>query len=95
MSSVQELIGTIRKRVNTLISDLQALKNENNKLQEKQSELLLTIENQNILIKELKDKNNRIIISETIKQTEGSKDVKKQIDEMVREIDRCIELLNK
>lgn len=95
MSGVHELIGTIRKRVNSLVNDLQSLKNENNKLKDKQTELLLTIENQNNLIKELKDKNNRIIISETIKQTEGSKDVKKQIDEMVREIDRCIELLNK
>lgn len=95
MSGVHELIGTIRKRVNSLVNDLQSLKNENNKLKDRQTELLLTIENQNNLIKELKDKNNRIIISETIKQTEGSKDVKKQIDEMVREIDRCIELLNK
>ena len=95
MSGVHELIGTIRKRVNSLVNDLQALKKENNRLLEKQNELLLTIENQKSLIKDLKDKNNRIIISETIKQTEGSKDVKRQIDEMVREIDRCIELLNK
>ena len=95
MSGVKDLIGTIRTKVNRLTNVLHSLENENKSLKEKQAELLLTIENQNNILKDLKEKNNSILISETIKQTEGNSDVKKQIDELVREIDRCIELLNK
>jgi len=95
MSGVNELIPTIRSKVNKLVNALQSLENENNKLKKKQTELVQTIENHNNSIKELKDKKSSILIADSIKQTEGNSDVKKQIDEMVREIDKCIELLNK
>lgn len=95
MSGVKDLIRTIRSKVNKLTNVLHVLENENKALKEKQAELLLTIENQNNTLKDLKEINNSILISDSIKQTEGNSDVKKQIDELVREIDRCIELLNK
>lgn len=95
MSDVNELIGSILKRTNKLIQVLHALEDENKNLKEKQAQLLETIEENQNQINELKHKHNSYLISDTIKQTEGSGDVKKQIDEMVREIDRCIELLNK
>lgn len=95
MSEVTALVGTIRSKVKKLVSTVHSLDSENEKLRQKQVELLQTIENQNNLLEELQDKNKRILIADSIKQTEGSGDVKKQIDEMVREIDKCIELLNK
>ena len=95
MSEVTALVGTIRSKVKKLVSTVHSLESENEKLRQKQVELLQTIENQNNLLEELQDKNKRILIADSIKQTEGSGDVKKQIDEMVREIDKCIELLNK
>jgi len=95
MSGVKELIPSIRNKVKKLVNALQSLENENNKLKEKQAELLQTIENQTNLIKELQNNNRSILIADSIRQTEGNSDVKKQMDEMVREIDKCIELLNK
>ena len=95
MSGVKELIPSIRNKVKKLVNALQSLENDNNKLKEKQAELLQTIENQTDLIKELQNNNRSILIADSIKQTEGNSDVKKQVDEMVREIDKCIELLNK
>jgi chromosome segregation ATPase len=95
MSEVTVLVGTIRSKVKKLVSTVHSLESENEKLRHKQAELLQTIENQNNLLEELQDKNKRILIADSIKQTEGSGDVKKRIDEMVREIDKCIELLNK
>jgi uncharacterized membrane protein len=95
MSEVTALVGTIRSKVKKLVSTVHSLESENEKLRQKQVELIQTIENQNNLLEELQDKNKRILIADSIKQTEGSGDVKKQIDEMVREIDKCIELLNK
>ena len=56
---------------------------------------LRTIEEQEVIIKQLKDKNNYIKISQSVKQSEGNTDVKNKIDELVREIDKCIRLLNK
>lgn len=95
MSDVTVLVGTIRNKVKKLVSQMRSLEAENDKLKAKQAELLQTIEHQNNLLEELKDKNKTILIADSIKQTKGSSGVKKQIDEMVREIDKCIELLNK
>lgn len=95
MNEITALTGTIRDKVRKLVNALHSLRIEHEKLKEKQADLLQTIESQNNLIEELKDKNKIILIADSIKQTEGSSDVKGQIDEMVREIDKCIELLNK
>ena len=95
MNDIAAITGKIRSKVTKLLTVVHSLEIENGKLKEKQEELIQTIENQNNLIEELQDKNKIILIADSIKQTEGSSDVKGQIDEMVREIDKCIELLNK
>jgi FtsZ-binding cell division protein ZapB len=95
MSDVTVVVGTIRSKVKKLVHAIHSLESEIEKLKEKQTDLLGTIENQKKLIEELKDNKNSILIADSIKQTDGSSDVKKRIDEMVREIDKCIELLNK
>ena len=95
MNDIAAITGTIRTKVNKLITAVHSLEIENKKLKEKQEELLQTIENKNKSIAELHDNNKIALIADSIKQTEGSSDVKEQIDEMVREIDKCIELLNK
>lgn len=95
MSDAAAMVGAIRSKVKKLVNALQSLETENEKLKEKQAELVLTIENQNKLLEELTDKKKSVLIADSIKKTEGSSDVKERIDEMVREIDKCIELLNK
>ena len=95
MSDVTVLVGTIRNKVKKLVNNMHSLEAENEKLKAKQADLLQTIEHQNNLLQELKDKNKTILIADSVKHTKGSRGVKKQIDEMVREIDKCIELLNK
>lgn len=95
MNDIAAITRTIRTKVNKLITAVHSLEIENKKLKEKQEELLQTIENKNKSIAELHDNNKIALIADSIKQTEGSSDVKEQIDEMVREIDKCIELLNK
>ena len=95
MSDLSAMVGTIRSKVNKLVGALQSLESENEKLKAKQAELANTIDQQNKLIDELNDKNKSVFIADSINKTEGSSNVKKRIDEMVREIDKCIELLNK
>jgi hypothetical protein len=52
------------------------------------------IEDQKKLIRELEDKNKNLLIAKSIKPEEDKKEVKKRIDELVREIDKCTGLLN-
>jgi len=95
MSEVKKLVDQINSKINKLISAKQSLLVENNKLQNKQEELLKRIEEQNKIIEELKNKNEYLAIAKNVKQTEGNSDVNRKIEEMVREVDKCIELLNK
>jgi hypothetical protein len=95
MSDVDKLIIQINDKIEKLIGVKQALLIENKNLSVKQAELLLEIQNKNKIIDELRNKNRNLSIAESVKQIEGNSDVKLKIDEMVREIDKCIELLNK
>ncbi len=95
MSDVDKLVLQINDKIKKLINVKQALLIENENLVIKQEELLLQIENKNKRIEELKNKNRNLSIADKVKQLEGNSDVKLKIDEMVREIDKCIELLNK
>lgn len=95
MSEVKKLVDQINSKIYKLISAKQSLLVENNKLQNKQEELLKRIEEQNKIIEELKNKNEYLAIAKNVKQTEGNSDVNRKIEEMVREVDKCIELLNK
>ncbi len=95
MSDVDKLVIQINDKIKKLINVKQALLIENDNLVKKQEELLQQVENKNKIIEELKNKNRNLSIADKVKQLEGNSDVKLKIDEMVREIDKCIELLNK
>lgn len=95
MSDVNVLVGTIRKKIVALLSTLQQLKSENEKLRSERVELLQSIDNQNKIINDFKNLERSKIIAKSLNQGEENRDVKIQIDKMVREIDKCIELLDK
>jgi len=95
MSDVDKLVLQINDKIKKLINLKQTLLIENENLIKKQEDLLQQVENKNKIIEELKNKNRNLSIADKVKQLEGNSDVKLKIDEMVREIDKCIELLNK
>ena len=95
MSDVDKLVLQINDKIKKLINVKQTLLIENENLVKKQEELLQQVESKNKRIEELKNKNSNLSIADKVKQLEGNSDVKLKIDEMVREIDKCIELLNK
>ena len=95
MSDANKLVDAIRTKTGIIISKLRSMDNENRQLRQKLEESLRIIEDQNKIIEELKIKNTNLKIVKTIKQEEGNRDVKITIDELVREIDKCIRLLNK
>jgi len=95
MSDAGTLLDGIYTKVGKMINQQNSLIEQNTLLKTKQEELNNTIENHNKLIEQLKDKNRNLKIANSIKQSEGNIDVKNKIDELVREIDKCIGLLNK
>jgi len=95
MSDVKRLVDQINIKISKLVEIKQSLLTENENLQKKQEEFLQQIESKNKIIEELKNKNEILTIAKKVKQPEGNSDVKRKIDEMVREVDKCIELLNK
>lgn len=95
MSEIKGHLNEIEEKIRQLIAMQNSLSGQNSLLIEKNEALLSTIEEQEKMIMQLNDKNNYIKISQSVKQSEGNTDVKNKIDELVREIDKCIGLLNK
>jgi hypothetical protein len=95
MSEIKGRLNEIEEKIRQLIAMQNSLSGQNSLLIEKNEALLGTIEEQEKMIIQLNDKNNYIKISQSVKQSEGNTDVKNKIDELVREIDKCIGLLNK
>jgi len=95
MSEIKGRLNEIEEKIRQLIAMQNSLSGQNSLLIEKNEALLSTIEEQEKMIMQLNDKNNYIKISQSVKQSEGNADVKNKIDELVREIDKCIGLLNK
>jgi FMN-dependent NADH-azoreductase len=88
-------ISRIREKVILLIESQQKLRIENTELQRNRKALQEKIELQRKTIEELTEKNKVLIFAKSIKNGDLNSDVKMRIDEMVREIDKCIGLLNK
>jgi len=95
MNEVNKLVNDVYKKVNKLINLQNSLRERNISLKTKHQELKQLIEDQNKEIEKLKNTNRNLVIAKTVKHTEGNSDVINKIDEIVREIDKCIGLLNK
>ena len=95
MASAHNLVNNISEKLKKLITRHNHLISENSQLKEEQKRLIETLENQKNLIEQLKEKNRNLKISKSVKLEEGNDDVKNKIDDLVREIDKCIGLLNK
>jgi len=90
-------IQDIRSYINKLKKNIQESENYNQKLNEKNNILL---EEKKVLKLEVDTLNEQIKMLKLAKQIDGTgfenaKDVKLMINEMVREIDKCIALMNK
>ena len=95
MANADKLVHGIAEKVKKLITSHDHLIKENAELKQEQKRLIENLEQQKKLIEQLKEKNRNLKISKSVSLEEGNDDVKNKIDELVREIDKCIGLLNK
>lgn len=94
MSQVLEQLSEVIIKVEKLGSRYADVKQENELLLAQISELKLQNRQKDERILELVEKQNLIKMARALPTDESRKDVKLKINDMVREIDKCISLLN-
>ena len=94
--SIPVRIERIQSKVKRVIELHKRVKDENYKLQVEKEQLLKTLLEGKARIEDLEEQNKRIKLARSLQDSgETSLDVKLKINEMVREIDKCISYLNK
>ena len=89
-------IDRLQLKVDKLVSDYQLVKADKKIYSDKIDILNKEIEDQRIFIQSLEEKNKILKLSASINNETGNdKSSKKKIKDLVREIDKCIALLNK
>ncbi len=95
MEEINTIVSGIEYKVRKIIDLYKKSKTENIQLLKVKEDLIKTNKEQEKIIHELKNKNELIKVSKNLQLTEKDKNAKSKIDEFVREIDKCIALLNK
>lgn len=95
MKHAETLITGIEYKVRKLTERNHSLKAENDKLSRELKSLQAQIENLFVQQRELENKLNVIKLAKSLNKEESRTNVKLKINELVRDIDRCIGLLNK
>lgn len=95
MKDAYLIISGIENKIRNLIEEHNALESKCNKLEQKEEKLTITVEQYKLTIKELEEKNSLLKVSKSLESMDDSDDVKKKITRLVREIDKCIGLLNR
>ncbi len=90
------IVDELKQKVQMLAERLELHKKSSLVLQNEKTDLEDRIREQEIEIMELKQKNNTLKLSKAfVSENGGSQEAKLQINKIVREIDKCIALLNR
>ena len=95
MKDIETIISGLEFKIRKLINLQKNLKSENADLLKEKLELLSNLNLKNEKIKELEEKYKVLKISKTMESGIKNTDMKLKINEMVREIDKCVEILSK
>jgi predicted RNase H-like nuclease (RuvC/YqgF family) len=94
MTNEGAIISGIDLKLRKLIAQYVELREKNENYQAEIRELTGIIEDQKKLIHTLEEKVKTIKLTKTLETKEGAGEAKTRINELVREIDKCIGLLN-
>ena len=94
MKDKKVLITGIEYKVRKLVDQYNKLKKNQVLLLEENKKLKEVVEEKNIFVENLKQEIPKIKLAKSLESKEGSNDAKMKINELVREIDKCIGLLN-
>jgi len=94
MTEDGELIAAIESKVHQLIERLQTLQADNTTLKNENQVLSKIKGDQQETIEQLTQKTNAAYTAKIVERKEGTVEAKARINELLREIDKCIGLLN-
>ena len=94
MKDVATLVSGIEMKLRKLIEQHQLLLEEKKLLLNENQEFKQVNQNQILTIKQLEEKIKILRLAKTLETKEGNVEAKLKINELVREIDKCIGLLN-
>lgn len=95
MGDMSILVTSIELKVRKLTEKLQRRETESRQLLEERDKLLIKVKEQQTQIRQLDEKYKKLQMAEALAKREDVAGVKLKINELVREVDRCIALLNK
>lgn len=95
MNSNSELISSIEEKAGKLIEKLQKVKKENLDLTGRVGGLNRIIADQEKEINELKNRIKLLSIAKAVENTDEKAEARRKIDGILRDIDRCIGVLNR
>jgi chromosome segregation ATPase len=95
MSDLDVLVSGIDYKVRKLTGLLERCEAEKKQLLKEQMELQEMLEQQRQTIQQLEEKMLKMNMARSLTSKEEAGNVKQKINQMVREIDRCLALLNK
>ncbi len=91
-----EELKLLNKKLDELLNRYENLKNENQNLRKSEGELKGILQEREERIKELEIRYERVKLSGALLGDGGNAgEARKRINELVREIDRCVALLNR
>ena len=89
-------INRLQNKIERLVSEYQEVKSVNAQLKHKLLSLQDQLEKKQQNVSELKDKNKILKLSASLQgEEQDTQAARQRINELVREIDKCIALLNK
>jgi chromosome segregation ATPase len=92
----KDIVGTLKDKVKKLLSLYNDLKANNAELKKQTEEYKTQIKNKEAELDFLKNKYNKLKLAKSLLASSGdSHDAKIKINGIVREIDKCIALLNR
>jgi predicted RNase H-like nuclease (RuvC/YqgF family) len=97
MSAEQtEIFEGIKQKIQSVKVRLKAQQEENTRLKQQYADLQKAVQQKQLLIEELEQKNQKLaLVKGILAEGEGTQDARIQINRIVREIDKCIALLNR
>ncbi len=95
MTDAEQKLWNFEISLKEMLNRLGELKTENQDLANKNESLETQLTTQKNLIKDLEENNKNVKLAETMSQSMGDQEeLKQQIDNYIKEIDRCIALLS-
>lgn len=92
---MNRVVSDIKHHVSSLLDERLMLQNKIAALNEQVENMRLSLIQKDREIEALEDSNKTLKIAKTLTGTEEHSDAKQKINELVREIDKCIALLHK